>query len=206
MKKLLVVLLAATLLGAAGIVQADAILVQSNDGDKGLVDGGYWALSDTGFSQSGDALVQTMYLESVTFTRASGTSGTEGNLYLKVFTGSTGGLGTFVGVSSNTVDFKALAENADGTWTFDSLALDKDTVYSYVVGVTNDSSNPDAEIRMAVSDSSDPLSGGAALMSDATAWDGIYDPTVTVVASVPEPATMGLLVLGGVGVLFRRKR
>jgi len=209
MKKLVVVWMAVALFSVAGVAQADTILVQSNDADKGLVDGGSWALSDAGFSSTGDPIAQTMYLESVTFLRDAAVveQGTEGNLYLKVFTGSAGGLGTFVGVSNNAVDFRSLGDHEPGAWTFNNLALDKDIVYSYVVGTTNDSSNPDAQIRMRLSDGSNPLSTGGALIDDAVAWGGDYDPVVTIVASnIPEPATMSLLIAGMIAHVCARRR
>lgn len=192
MKTQLYVLLTATaVIGMGCFANAETIFNQAEIQDVGTVDGAYWALSDGGFALTGDALAQTMLLESVAFARDTTNlkaPGTQGNLYLKVFTGSSGGQGTFLGISNNTVDFYALSQGQLGTWTFDGLALDKDTVYSYVASVNNDTSDPIATIRILLSAGTNPLSTGGALIDDAEPWGGDWDPTVTVVASaVPEP-------------------
>ena len=114
-----------------------------------------------------------------------------------MFEGSNGGNGTFVGISSNKLDFGALQDGEIGTWTFDNLVLDKDTVYSFVVGSSNDSSNPSAVMRMRTSHPDDTLTSGNLLTADDTSPGYNSDPWVKIeVENVPEPATIGLLILG----------
>lgn len=197
----------------ANPTQADTILDQpvvGGSGDVGQYDGAYWNLSDSGFALSGDPLAQSVALQSVAFKRSASSSGfTAGELYLKVFSGSAGGLGTFVGVSNNTVDFGSLASQAMGTWTFSSLALDKDTTYSYVVGTTNDSSNPSAKIPLQLSSGTTPLASAAQVLNDASADYG-WAPCLHITAApVPEPATMSLLATGLLGLIayaWRKRR
>ena len=192
--------------GASSSFAAVITLEQSDGHNYGNYAGGCWKLSDVGFTVSGGTLTQQVYLKSVSYKRNRvGSGGTPGYLWLKVFEGNNGGNGTFVGISSNKLDFGALQDGEVGTWTFDNLVLDKDTVYSFVASSTNDNSNPDAVMRMKTSHPNDTLTSGNLLFADDTKPDYDSDPWVKVeVENVPEPATIGLLILGG--LLFKSRK
>lgn len=204
--KMLAVVSVAMLL-TTRVARGTIILEQSEDSAVGTYGGAFWALSDSGFTSSGDPLEQPVFLTSVGF-KNGGSGGTTGDLYLKVFTGSTGGLGTFVGVSSNTVDFASLSSGAIGTWTFDGLELDKDATYSYVFGPTSDSSNPSSSARFRVS-TTNQLAGNLLNTSD-VAFTGTNDPFLQITAEnppfVPEPSTGLLLGLSAFGMTRRLRR
>ena len=196
--KKVVVTVVVLALGVSSGLAATITLEQTDDHNYGNYAGGCWKLSDVGFTVSGGTLTQQVYLKSVSYKRhRSGSGGTPGWLWLKVFEGSNGGNGTFVGISSNKLDFGALQDGEIGTWTFDNLVLDKDTVYSFVVGSSNDSSNPSAVMRMKTSHPNDTLTSGNLLTADDTSPGHNSDPWVKIeVENVPEPATIGLLILG----------
>ena len=206
-KMMLFVLAVCFVAGASSSFAAVITLEQSDGNSYGNYAGGCWKLSDVGFTVSGGTLTQQVYLKSVSYKRykLSGMGGTSGDLWLKVFEGNNGGNGTFVGISSNKLDFGALQDSEIGTWTFDNVELDKDTVYSFVASSTNDSSNPSADLRMRISHPNDRLTSGNLLFKDDTKPDYDSDPWVKVeVENVPEPATIGLLILGG--LLFRSRK
>ncbi len=204
-KSVVVVLLLLVLCVSSGR-SATITLEQSDGHNYGNYAGGCWKLSDVGFSVTGGPLTQQVYLKSVSYKRhRGGSGGTPGQIWLKVFEGNQGGKGTFVGISNNHFDFGALQDGEVGTWTFDNLVLDKDRVYSFVASSTNDSANPDAVMRMKTSHPNDVLTSGNLLFADDTKPDYDSDPWVRIeVENIPEPATVGLFVLGG--ILFRWNR
>ncbi len=207
MKKVCLAILVLMLsVGLSSSIGATITLEQSDGHNYGNYAGGCWKISDAGFSVSGGSLTQQVSLKSVSYKRHRiGSGGTPGWLWLKVFEGNNGGNGTFIGISSNKLDFGALQDGEIGTWTFDNVVLDKDTVYSFVASSTNDSSNPSAVMRMKTSHPNDVLTSGNLLFADDTKPDYDSDPWVKIeVENVPEPATVGLLMLGG--LLFRVRR
>lgn len=201
---LIVVYVAVALLWA-NPAQADTVLYQpgcGGDYECGSYEGGSWKLSDGGFVLTGSPIPQTARLQSVIFMKGAVVGEeTTGNLYLKVFSGNTGGQGTFVGVSNNTVDAAGLAKGDLETWTFSNLALNRDLSYSYVADVSNDNSNPSAVFAIQLSLKTNPLTTGGPIRGDGLVdWE--WDPCVSVsIASVPEPSPIVLLSMGLLGLL-----
>ena len=163
------------------------ILDQPEFGNYANLSGGFWKLSESGFLAYGVSLTDPSYLKSVTFTRHNDGNGgyTTGDLYLKVFNGNTGGLGTYVGCSYNTINFGSLSNGEVGTWHFNNIVLSNDVIYSYVFGPNHNSGNPDSILRARTSQSTDPLPNGDVLTGD-TAWGISRDPVVRVV-TLPTP-------------------
>lgn len=83
---------------------------------------------------------QTIYLMDWTFAKSSSLGGmTAGNIYLLVFEAAAVAnmnADTLVGVSTNTVDCAAAAGSAPMTWSFDYVALDKETQYACMFSLT----------------------------------------------------------------------
>jgi hypothetical protein len=206
-RKLLLCVVVLGLWGFASQVFASTVLSQLTDYDEGSYEGAYWKLSDGEFDLTGDALAQSAVLDSVTFKHDANKTSSSGDLYLVVFTGDTGGMGTFVGASTNAINVAGSAHNAMLTWTFSGITLDKDTTYSYVVSHTDTAENPDEVMGIVLGngETTDELPTGSPLVNDASA-DPYWDPYLVVnVSNVPEPATLGLL-LAGSGLAFLRRR
>jgi hypothetical protein len=205
-----VVLAGFAVLGIGGLkANADTILMQSVSQDNGSYEGAYWKLADSGFALTGDPLAQTMDLQSVIFKRAAKTT-TAGDLYLEVFTGNTGGAGTFVGASANTINVASVAALSPLTWNFSGITLDKDTTYSFVASLNNTGSNPTAvfgyrqTLGTEAGGPGDVLTSGSPISGD-VGVDSAYDPYLKVgvgpITPSPEPSATVLVITGLIGLL-----
>jgi acyl-CoA thioesterase-1 len=131
---------------------------------------------------------QTVYLASVTLRNADTTiSGIyNGNAYLDVYSNYTNmnSPGTFVGSSSNTVNPYSAGLNAQITFNFNNLALDKNTEYAFALS-SNNVSGGIVQSRFR-NDGANNYSGGHYL--DNTGWDAefsaVFNDSQT---SVPTP-------------------
>jgi len=114
--------------------------------------------------------------------------------------------GSLVGVSTTAVGFSAL--NSVETWTFSNEVLSDNTVYGYML--TTDAAGTIALNGMRVgfennggvgSGGGHAISGGTAFGGSGSTWD-----VATTVTTIPEPATLGMVVAFGGGILFIRRK
>jgi len=107
-------------------------------------------------SPPANAMPPTVALTAFAFWRQAGDNGAPGPLYLNVYTGKTWSI-HYVGSSTNTVDFRALTDGQKGTWLFDGLPLNKNTLYWFLAS-SNAAPGEIATVRVRVQ-SNDPATG-----------------------------------------------
>jgi sialidase-1 len=127
------------------------------------------------------AMPPTLALTAFSFWRQAGDNGAPGPLHLNVYTGKVWS-SHYVGSSTNTVDFRALADGQKGTWLFDALPLDRNTLYWFLAS-SNAAPGNIATVRIRVQ-GGNPAAGELKDTSGNTASAG-YDARYEAVAELP---------------------
>ena len=184
MKITAVFLMVVVMVASVTVGNAEVVLTQEQVVGGGTYSAVAWMMSDTGFTNSSDSITSThLLLQSVTLKSRGVNYATVGELYLKVFEGDTVAGRTYVGVSTNTVNMRAKGVGMPGTWSFDDVLLDKNKIYSYVVDLNNNSTDPGTggpQVGIQVGGTSGPLVYGYVFASNGNRYNN--DPYVIVTA------------------------
>lgn len=224
--KLLFALICATASTSFGAV---IIYNQNNPPTTGTGNGVYGgfsvAFNDAALSttftapDAGPTLSNPIYLTDLTLRRgtAGGTapSGDPTNALLKIYTTQTPSAASFVADSTNTLSFSTTAGEANLTYNFNSVALNPATTYYfYFANTTGDGSATPITFtagRLNVSNAAADTYTSGNLINPArtaaadTAYDAVFSASFNS-TPVPEPSSIALAALAGIGVLALRRR
>ncbi|QQL46131.1 PEP-CTERM sorting domain-containing protein [Sulfuriroseicoccus oceanibius] len=208
--------IALTLSASIATASAATILSTGDLNNPTGSDRGNWhyqsaSLNDSGFTTSGDALTESVALQSVSFIRYSGGGATTGDIHLALLTSPTD-LTSVVASSVNTIDVTNTATNAIMTWNFSGETISSSTEYFYAFysdtsgDGTIGTGDTDADARI-WNIAPAPLSGtlrnapsGGISTTGSSAYMEIN------VTAVPEPSSTALLSLGALTAILRRRK
>lgn len=176
---------------------------------------------NVGADTADGSIPSTVYLNELSFRQTNSTTGinTTDTAYIHVYDAfavdgdaTPSIIGSLVAVSSTTVDFSTTGAGVLLTWSFDGTdAITKGTGYHYVLATNTsaatvgDSSNLTTQgFRLTTGD---PYAGGQAFRANGTTSDWDNEFTLkTSTEAVPEPSSTALLGLGGLVLIFRRRK
>lgn len=199
-----------TAIAATSLVSnAATTLLQSTGGDRGNYQFVPFAMNDTGFDRSGDALLSFFALDSFTLTKASGTAhpSQSDTTYLVVLEQG----GPVLGTSTNFVNWNTLAVGGEGVFDFTGVTgvdnLNTETVYTYLFSSSSTPTNDD--IVFARLEVGTEGNGVGPLTTGGVAANNSFAPLMSIVISpttIPEPSSTALLGLGGLALILRRRK
>lgn len=206
---------------AASIVTSYGTVTGGNDGNQAGPMFGQGITVNNGADTADGSIPASVYLKDVTFQTTSSTTGlgTSTTAYIHVYdafavdgdnTPST--IGNLVTVSTNFIDLSSAVSNGALTWTFDgATAISKSTTYHYILASSTTAATVGDSSSLTTHafelNTGNPYTGGQAFRANGPTndWDMEFALTTDTVA-VPEPSSVLLTLVAGLGLLIRRKR
>lgn len=154
-------------------------------------------------------LTSSVTLDQATFLKAPSGSGTAGGLFIDVYSGIGIG-GTYLGSSTNSVDINGTSALTNMTWIFSGITLDSSAEHTFLWSGDNVAGGV-ANARLAAANNGggfvNTYDGGIADDSSNGATPLAFDTRFQVqVTTIPEPSSTALLGLGGLALIFRRRK